>query len=83
MVGDGLCRDEAVRILTQEGPSSVGELIDWGARFDQDENGRLVARAALRREESRGAHYRSDFPERNDIDWSPHVGESKHDADCV
>ena len=28
----------------------------------------LAARSALRREESRGAHYRRDFPERND-DW--------------
>jgi len=41
--------------------------------------GRLVANAALRRQESRGAHYRSDFPSRNDIDWSRHIGESRHD----
>ena len=32
--------------------------------------GRLVARAALRRQESRGAHYRSDYPERNDEQWT-------------
>jgi succinate dehydrogenase / fumarate reductase flavoprotein subunit/fumarate reductase flavoprotein subunit len=28
----------------------------------------MVARSALQRQESRGAHYRSDFPERNDDD---------------
>ena len=30
---------------------------------------RLIARAALRREESRGGHYRADFPKRDDIHW--------------
>ncbi len=34
---------------------------------------RLIARAALRRHESRGAHYRDDFPERDDINWNAHL----------
>ena len=34
---------------------------------------RLIARAALRREESRGGHYRADFPARDDAHWqAPH-----------
>jgi len=37
---------------------------------------RLVVRAALWREESRGAHFRSDFPARDDIHWMRHWSDS-------
>jgi len=33
----------------------------------------LVASSALQREESRGAHYRKDFPDRDDINWKKHI----------
>ncbi|MCK5213801.1 MAG: L-aspartate oxidase [Candidatus Omnitrophica bacterium] len=35
-VGSGLCNEEAVRILVDEGPSRVQELIQWGANFDKE-----------------------------------------------
>ncbi len=33
--GDGLCREEAVRVLVGEGPERIMELIQWGAEFDR------------------------------------------------
>src|SRR3990172_7361457 len=49
--GDGLCREEAVRILVEEGPKLIQELIEWGMKFDR--NG---TKLAFTRE---GAHSRS------------------------
>ncbi|MBI1873136.1 MAG: L-aspartate oxidase [Acidobacteria bacterium] len=47
--GDGLCHEAAVRVLVEEGPVLVRQLVEWGATFDRDAQGRL----ALARE---GAH---------------------------
>jgi L-aspartate oxidase len=47
--GDGLCEEDAVRVLVGDGVRYVRELIEWGARFDRDNSGAL----ALGRE---GAH---------------------------
>lgn len=34
--GDGLCDRAAVRVLVEEGPSAIQELIEWGAEFDRE-----------------------------------------------
>ena len=34
--GDGLCREDAVKILVEEGPERILELISWGAEFDKE-----------------------------------------------
>jgi L-aspartate oxidase len=33
----------------------------------------LLIKSAIQREESRGAHYRADFPETNDAEWKKHI----------
>src|SRR5574341_1363655 len=49
--GDSLCNPEAVKILVEEGPQYIHELIEWGTQFD-----RAGTRLAFTRE---GAHSRS------------------------
>ncbi|HEV3217457.1 MAG TPA: L-aspartate oxidase [Vicinamibacterales bacterium] len=38
----------------------------------------LIARSALRREESRGGHFRTDFPARDNVNWKIHVSDLMH-----
>ena len=40
--GAGLCDEEAVRVLVDEGPARVNELIGLGAVFDRDHEGHLL-----------------------------------------
>jgi len=35
--------------------------------------GELIAKAALQRRESRGCHYRRDYPRRDDLNWKKHI----------
>ncbi len=37
--GDGLCNADIVRLVVEEGPDRVRELIHWGARFDEADGG--------------------------------------------
>src|SRR4029453_1657699 len=40
--GAGLCDVDAVRVLVDEGPGRVNELLAMGARFDRAQGGRLL-----------------------------------------
>ncbi len=73
---------ETVRRLKEEAKNSWVD--DRGTVFNQDVLGALelqnmldqadsTCMAALERRESRGAQYRTDFPERNDEEWLKHI----------
>ncbi|MGZ4169903.1 MAG: FAD-binding protein [Solirubrobacteraceae bacterium] len=80
---DGLAKaHEIVRRLKEEAPKA--SIDDRGTVFNQDVIGAIelgymldVAEAivvgAQERKESRGAQFRTDFPERNDDEWLKHI----------
>ena len=75
--------EQATRVLG-DAWTTARESLAAGARLDAAAwrsltiltVGRLIARAAMRREESRGAHFRSDHPKRDDIHWMRHMTDS-------
>lgn len=42
IAGAGLCHEDAVRILVEEGPDRIRELIEFGAQFNRDSHGDLA-----------------------------------------
>jgi L-aspartate oxidase len=64
---------EAVNALAAMTPAAAPvDVDDWRA-FNLLTVARLIAVAALRREESRGGHFRQDFPKRDDERWRVHL----------
>jgi succinate dehydrogenase / fumarate reductase flavoprotein subunit len=72
------------RIRELQGRVANLEIMHKGKRFNYEleealelENmlklAEVIVYSALQREESRGAHYRNDFPERNDEAWLKHT----------
>jgi L-aspartate oxidase len=39
IAGDGLCNEAIVEIVVKEGVDRISELIEWGARFDKEDDG--------------------------------------------
>jgi succinate dehydrogenase / fumarate reductase flavoprotein subunit len=80
---DGLIQaGEIVQRLKEE--AKTVSIDDKGTVFNQDmlgaielgfmlDNAECVVVGALERKESRGAQFRTDFPERNDDDWLRHI----------
>src|SRR5215218_4364950 len=81
---------DTVRRLRDEAETVAVD--DKGSIFNQDvlgalelhfmlENAECIVLSALERKESRGAQYRTDFPQRNDDDWLRHINVSLDGAE--
>ena len=81
---------EIIRRLKEEAKTAYVD--DKGAVFNQDVLGAIeldymldcsetIVMAALERKESRGAQFRTDFPERNDSEWLKHINVSRNGGD--
>jgi succinate dehydrogenase / fumarate reductase, flavoprotein subunit len=81
---------EVVRRLKEEAKTAY--IDDRGTVFNQDVLGAIeldymldcaeaIVVAALERKESRGAQFRTDYPERNDEEWLKHIDISRNGED--
>jgi L-aspartate oxidase len=71
--------DAAYAAVTPSAMPGIERGAEAWRRFHLLTVARLVARAALRRQESRGGHFREDFPERDDLHWKVHLVDKRDD----
>jgi succinate dehydrogenase/fumarate reductase flavoprotein subunit len=69
--------DQAYDDTRRDMNQTTADASDW-RRFNLLTVSRLVVRAALRREESRGGHFREDFPIRDDLHWRVHLADRNY-----
>ncbi|RYY05934.1 MAG: FAD-dependent oxidoreductase, partial [Sphingobacteriaceae bacterium] len=58
IAGDGLCDVEVVKIVVEEGPSRIKEIIDYGTNFDKTNQGIFDLAKEGGHSESRVLHYK-------------------------
>jgi hypothetical protein len=56
--GDGLCKEVVVKMVVEEGPIRVRELIEWGTRFDKEKSGEYDLGREGGHSENRILHYK-------------------------
>lgn len=63
IAGDGLCNQEVVKMVVEEAPAQIEELINWGARFDKKESGEFDLAKEGGHSEKRILHHKDNTGE--------------------
>ncbi|MBN1949636.1 MAG: L-aspartate oxidase [Bacteroidales bacterium] len=60
IAGDGLCNEEVVRMVVNEAPERIQELIKWGTNFDREKSGKFDLAREGGHSEHRILHHKDD-----------------------
>ena len=75
--GDELCYEPAVRILVEEGPQRIEELVNWGAQFDQKDGSFVFGREGAHSQNRREHLRRFEFQLRAGLSAQRHAADQQ------
>ena len=75
VAGDNLCNEEVVKMVVREAPSQIRTLIEWGARFDRESNGKYELAREGGHSERRILHHKDNTGEEIQLTLSQRVKE--------